>query len=268
MKSPHSEKLEKKATKRLAQFEIHSLMKEKRSEDMATLEEVFDRPTLMIVYKLLNTESLRAIHGAVRSGKESRLYWGKDAKGRDVAVKIYLTTSAEFKRGRLAYIEGDPRFGRVKRDTRSLVYLWAKKEFTNLAQAAAARVRVPRPILVEGNVLLMEFLGREGKPAPLLREYVPSGPLEVYKSLLRSLKFLYRKAELVHGDLSEYNIMIWKDEPVIFDMSQSVSVEHPMAEMMLKRDIENLNGYFGRISVKVRDPGEVLAWVTENGIQS
>jgi RIO kinase 1 len=62
---------------------------------------------------------------------------------------------------------------------------------------------------------------------------------------------LYQKAKLVHGDLSEYNIMMWKGRPMVFDMSQSVSIEAPMAEFMLKRDLTNLNRFFSRLDVEV-----------------
>ena len=70
-----------------------------------------------------------------KAGKESKLYWGKDKEGNNLAIKIFLTVSAEFKKGMLIYIQGDPRFTRVKRDTRSLIYLWAQKEFKNLHTA-------------------------------------------------------------------------------------------------------------------------------------
>ena len=133
-------------------------MKEKRSEEMESLEEVFDRSTLMIVYKMLNRGYLKSIHGVLRSGKEARIYWGLGKGSRQLAIKIFLTTSREFNRGRLAYIQGDERFKTVRRDTRSLVNLWALKEYKNLQQGKFAGVRVPAPLKVMGNVLLMELL--------------------------------------------------------------------------------------------------------------
>jgi RIO kinase 1 len=65
------------------------------------------------------------------------------------------------------------------------------------------------------------------------------------------LERLYRKADLVHGDLSEYNIMMWKGKPVIFDVSQAVPTSHPMAEFLLRRDLENVSKFFSRLGVKV-----------------
>jgi RIO kinase 1 len=221
------------------------------SAERATLEEVFDQSTLMVIYGFLNSGVLDEVHGVVSAGKEARVYWGKSREGKDLAVKIYLTASAEFRRGMLKYIEGDHRFKGVKRDTRSLVYTWAQKEFRNLEQAVRAKVRVPNPIGARNNVLVMEFIGEKGVSAPSLKEQVPDDPSGTYQKLLVYLKRLYRKADLVHGDLSEYNIMMWKGKLVLFDMSQSVPTSHPLAKSLLERDLTNLNRFFSRLDVKV-----------------
>ncbi len=128
------------------------------------MEEVFDGRTLTTVMHLLNRGRLRELQGAVKSGKESRIYRGIDVKGGDVAVKIYLTSSAIFRQGRLKYIRGDPRFKDIPHDTRSLIDQWASKEFKNLQLAKEAGLAVPTPIYVEKNVLLpeaREFLKRD-----------------------------------------------------------------------------------------------------------
>jgi RIO kinase 1 len=221
------------------------------SSERATLEEVFDQATLMVVYDLLNRGVLDEVHGVVNAGKEARVYWGKDKGGKDLAVKIYLTASAEFKKGMVKYIEGDYRFKGVKHDTRSLIYAWAQKEFRNLQQASRARVRVPKPVAVERNVLVMEFIGEDGVHAPSLKEQVPEDAEGVYGVLLTHLERLYRKADLVHGDLSEYNVMIWKGKPVVFDMAQAVPTSHPMAGDFLRRDLANVNRFFSRLGVRV-----------------
>ncbi len=248
--------MSKKAQERLAHNERRVERRDKMlthdmSKERATVEEVFDQTTRMIVFDLLNTGVLYEVNGVVSSGKEARVYWGKNKEGKDLAVKIYLTSSAEFKKGMLKYIEGDPRFKNIKRDTRSLIATWAQKEFRNLDESCQAKVRVPKPIIVRSNVLVMEFIGKAGKSAPLLKEISPDNPERVYTVLVTYLKRLYQKAKLVHGDLSEYNIMMWKGLPLIIDMSQSVSIEHPMADFMLRRDIINLNRFFNRLGVNV-----------------
>jgi RIO kinase 1 len=220
------------------------------SSERATFEEVFDQATLMVIYEFLKNGVLYEVHGVINAGKEARVYWGKNKEGKDLAVKIYLTASAEFRKGMLKYIEGDYRFKGVKHDTRSLIFAWAQKEFRNLDQAFRAKVRVPTPIAVKNNVLVMEFIGRNGVNAPSLKERIPSNPERVYTLLLTYLKRLYRKADLVHGDLSEYNIMLWKGKPIIFDVSQAVPTSHPMAKFFLQRDLANLNKFFGRLDAK------------------
>jgi len=241
-------------------------MKEKRSEEMESLEEVFDRSTLMIVYRLLNRGYLKNIHGVLRSGKEARIYWGIGKDNKQVAIKIFLTTSREFKKGRLAYIQGDQRFKNVKRDTRSLINLWALKEFRNLQEANSAGVRVPVPLKVMGNVLLMEYIGNRDGPAPLLRETPLNHPARVYDKIAESVRRLYQKAQLVHGDLSEYNIMMVGLDPVLIDFAQAVTVEHPMAQIFLERDLMQLNQYFENIGVTVAPLERLKKWVAgKNG---
>jgi len=221
------------------------------SADRATMEEVFDKSTLMVIYNLMNAGVIDELHGVVSAGKEARVYWGKTKEGKELAVKIYLTSSADFKKGMQKYIEGDFRFKSVKRDTRSLIFTWAQKEFRNLEQAAKAKVRVPKPVIVKNNVLIMEFIGENGESAPSLKEQSPDNPEKVYKAMLIYMERLYRKGDLVHGDLSEYNIMLWKGQPVMFDMSQSVPTSHPLAASLLRRDLANVNRFFSRLGVKV-----------------
>jgi len=256
-------KIDDRLQRREKRYETEQLMKRKRSEEYEVLEEVFDRSTLMTVYNLLNHGILDHIYGVVGSGKESRIYLGVDPKGESLAVKIYLVVSSEFKSGMLTYIIGDPRFKNVKRDTRSLVYSWAQKEFKNLQIAYASGIRVPKPIHVEKNILIMEFIGDNGVPAPLLKEKPPRNPSRMYKTLLSYVKTLYLKAGLVHGDLSEYNIMNYDEAPVIFDFSQATPIEHPMVEEFLLRDLNNLNKFFKDLGIRTRTAESLYKWVTK-----
>jgi RIO kinase 1 len=248
--------MSRRAQKKLAHKEKRVERRDKMlvhdfSTERATIEEVFDQATLMVIYQFLNSGVLYEVHGVVNAGKEARIYWGKNKEGKDLAVKIYLTASAEFKKGMLKYIEGDYRFKGVKKDTRSLIFTWAQKEFRNLEQASRAKVRVPKPLAVKNNVLIMEFIGKNGINAASLKEQAPSDPEKIYEILLTYVEKLYRKADLVHGDLSEYNIMMWKGKPVIFDVAQAVPTSHPMAEFFLRRDLTNVNRFFKRLGVTV-----------------
>ena len=241
------------------------LLRKDISTERMVLEEVFDKSTLMTVYKFLNRGVIDEIHGVVEAGKEARIYWGKDRSGKELAVKIFLTVAAEFKKGKLQYIEGDPRFKRVKRDTRSLVFAWAIKEFKNLHLAQRVKVKVPKPIAVEKNVLVMQFIGKNGLPAPRLKELPPKDPEYIYNKLLEYIGKLYCKAELVHGDISEYNVMVWRRKPVLFDMAQAVLVSHPLSKSFLLRDLKNLRRYFKKFGVQVLSVEDMYEKVVNYG---
>jgi len=256
------DRLRKKLEREEKTYESEQLMKEKRSEEYEVLEEVFDKSTLMTIYDFMNDGIIKEIYGVVNSGKESRIYWGIGPNGEEIAIKIFLTVSAEFRKGRLPYIIGDPRFKNVRKNLRNLVFLWAQKEFKNLNLAYEAKVRVPRPIAIRNNVLIMEFIGRNGVSAPLLKEVDLKSPERMYRMVLSHVKRLYRGAGLVHGDLSEYNIMVWRGKPVLFDFSQAVPIEHPTSDQFLLRDLENINRYFSRIGVNVIDIEELYRVVT------
>jgi len=229
--------------------------------DRATIEEVFDQATRIVLFNFMKDGKLDELHGVVSAGKEARVYWGKNKAGKEIAVKIYLTSSAEFLKGMRKYIEGDRRFKNVRHNTRSIIFTWAQKEFRNLEQASTAKVRVPKPIAVKNNVVLMEFIGENGVSAPSMKEQPPSDPEKAYSVLLTYIERLYRKAEIVHGDLSEYNMMMWKGHVVVFDMSQSVPTSHPLAEFLLRRDLTNVNRFFSRLGVKVKPIEEIYKQV-------
>ena len=247
-----SDKPEENLRRREERYDRERRVRLKVGEDIETMEEVFDRRTLMTVMHLLNTGRLRELQGTMKSGKESRIYHGIDLKGVEVAVKIYLTSSAIFRQGRLKYIRGDPRFKDIPHDSRSLVDQWALKEFKNLELAREAELAVPKPIHVEKNVLLMEFIGKNGVPAPHLREVPLQAAVSWYGKIVEMLKDLYENAKLVHGDVSEYNILVPDGYPVLIDFAQAVTIEHPEAREFLKRDIENLNNYFKGLNVRTR----------------
>jgi RIO kinase 1 len=107
----------------------------------------------------------------------------------------------------------------------------------------------------------MTFIGYDGVPAPLLRELPPEDPTAFYEMLTDDMRTLYQKAGLVHGDLSEYNIMVWEKKPVIFDMSQAMLKTHPLAPSLLRHDVETINAYFQRRGVGVYDNKELEEWV-------
>jgi RIO kinase 1 len=254
-------RVEKEAEDIERRYEEESLMLEKDSEALQTMEEVFDRLTLQAIHKLFNRGIIKEIEGVVNAGKEARIYWGLDPEGRELAIKIYYTKTADFRRGMLKYMVGDPRFKKIRRNPRSIVYTWAQKEFKNLQLVTRAGVNSPEPIDIYRNVLVMTFIGEDGIPAPLLKEVELQDPLEFYKTLLDETRIMYLDAGLVHGDLSEYNIMVWKNKPVIFDISQAMLTVHPLSEELIERDIRNINSYFARLGIDVFEEEKIEEWM-------
>ncbi|HJK35147.1 MAG TPA: serine protein kinase RIO, partial [Methanocorpusculum sp.] len=102
----------------------------------------------------------------------------------------------------------------------------------------------PEAFAFDRNILIMEFLGENGIPYPQMRQRLPKSPEESYQDALGLIRDLYQKARLVHGDLSEYNILTGPDGLILIDMAQAVTPEHPKAYNFLFRDIKNINRFF------------------------
>ncbi|MFQ5815664.1 MAG: serine protein kinase RIO [Candidatus Hydrothermarchaeaceae archaeon] len=213
-------------------------------EDLKVASEVFDTSTLLTLYYLANKGTIEVLRGVIKTGKESNVFLA-EVKGRSVAVKIHRITTSNY-RNMLRYLDGDPRFRGIKRSKRSVVYTWVQKEFKNLERALRAGVAVPRPMVYKNNVLVMEFLGKRKRPYPMLKEAAIEDPEVVFEEILKSMNLLYCRANLVHSDLSEYNILMKESEPVLIDMSHAVVREHPLAGDYLKRDVGNVVRFFGR----------------------
>ncbi|HJJ21485.1 MAG: serine protein kinase RIO [Candidatus Nitrosopumilus limneticus] len=219
------------------------------------INEVLDKPTVMTLYKMITDHVIAYVNGSVSAGKESLVFWGVTEDNSNVALKIYLVSTSNFKK-REPYIVGDPRFRHVKKGTKNLVYLWAKKEHRNLNQCYKAGIPVPRPLYVTNNVLVMDFVGVGGSPCKsLLTSNVEQNDYEQAISLIRDL---YNKAKLVHGDFSEYNIFKTDDGLVVFDMGSAVDLRHPNSKEFLKRDINNITRFFEKRGMIVEDPVDIF----------
>ena len=215
----------------------------KTAEDRKICSEVFDKSTLLTLYNLVNRKKIDTVNGPVSTGKEANIF--RAYKNDNIfALKIYRIATSDF-RSMWQYIYGDPRFSAVKKDRRHIVYIWAKKEFKNLEKAIEVGVYAPVPIEVENNVLVMQFIGDEwGNAAPLMKDSPPKNPEKVLNLLLKFIRKLYCDANLVHADISEYNVMMMDEQPILIDWGQAVTLEHPMAETFLERDIQNILRYF------------------------
>lgn len=136
----------------------------------ATVEQVLDPRTRMVLFKMLNRGVFSEINGVVSTGKEANVYHASDPSGLELAIKIYKTSILVF-RDRERYVAGDSRFQRFcKSNPRKMVKLWAEKEMRNLLRLIAAGIRAPKPLQLRLHVLTMEFIGSGGVAAPRLKD--------------------------------------------------------------------------------------------------
>jgi len=224
-------------------------------DQLKVRDDVFDEYTLLGLYKLLSKGWITAMGGPISTGKEANVY-AADRNGTPVAVKIYLTRTANFRKMQ-DYITADRRFINIGKGRRDVIFAWTRKEFSNLKRAEEVGIPVPHPLIFDRNVLVMEFLGDENGAFPQLRLAETDDKQQVYDEILDYIRLLWRKGKLVHGDLSEYNILYGKGKPYLIDMGQAVTLDHPHAPGFLKRDLEQLNRFFSE-QCKVTDVSVIL----------
>ncbi|UPM42080.1 serine/threonine-protein kinase Rio1 [Halocatena salina] len=228
--------------------EFLSFRKRIKDADQFKVEaSVFDDATFAAIYKLVQDGYIDAFGGPVSTGKEASVYTAR-VDSRTVAVKIYRINASDFQQMR-AYLDGDPRFSGIGNDKKKVVLSWVKKEFSNLQRAYEAGVRVPEPITTERNVLVMEYAGNDTR-ALRLAEVEIENPQTAYEVVREYTRRLYA-AGLVHGDLSEYNIVIHDSELYVIDLGQAVTIHHPNSREFLKRDCQNVARFFSQLGVDV-----------------
>jgi RIO kinase 1 len=221
---------------------------------------VFDDATFAALYKLVQDGYIDAFGGPLSTGKEANVYSALVGDS-TVAVKVYRINASDF-REMGEYLQGDPRFESLGGDKKSIVMAWVRKEFANLGRARRAGVRVPEPLAVERNVLVMEYLGTESGRARRLGEVTLENPETAYEVLREYVRRLY-DAGLVHGDLSEYNVVVEGSTVYVIDLGQAVTVHHPNSDDFLERDCRNVANFFARQGVDT-GPDQLLSYVHEH----
>ncbi len=235
----------------------------KRDTDRRTEAEVFDRPTLLTLHKMLVHGLLKSVDFPISTGKEANVFRATTPGGGLLAIKIYRINTASFKHV-MQYIQGDERFQGVAHDKRGLVTAWCQKEYRNLLRLREAGVAVPEPIKAASNALVMEYLGKPEGPWPQLRLVEPKNPERLYKQAVDDYVKGYNLADLIHADWSEYNVLVagadgpedtWRLRTI--DVGQAVIKNHPMAHEFVTRDIKNMVRVFRKWGVDAK-PADVI----------
>ncbi|DBA77404.1 TPA: hypothetical protein ACH3X2_000917 [Trebouxia sp. C0005] len=241
----------------------------KDKSDRATVEQALDPRTRMILFRLLNSGYLSDMHGCISTGKEANVYHASTAAGADLAIKIYKTSILVFK-DRDRYVSGDFRFraSYSKHNPRKMVKVWAEKERRNLVRLQAAGIRSPQPLQLRSHVLIMDFIGTGGVAAPRLKDadLSPNRLRMAYTEMVMVIRKLYQDCRLVHGDLSEYNILFHEDELWIIDVSQAVDLDHPRALDFLKEDAAHINAFFRRVGIAVLTTRQLFDFAVDPSI--
>ncbi|GMI14215.1 hypothetical protein TrLO_g13062 [Triparma laevis f. longispina] len=274
-----------------------------------TADGALDASVLQVIRKAIDVGIIDACHGCVKEGKEAQIFYAYRNPSTPpppppaptynpphIAVKV-MKRIQDF-RNRGSYVDGDVRFHRKKfsdYDKRDQVALWAEKEFRNLFRSFLAGVSVPRPIMFKQNLLMMNFLGDDGFPAPNLKDIESMDAFSSAKRVVHyycetivGVKRLYVCAQLIHGDLSEYNIMlvpsdqirlqvssdsdqdlddpakrlpVKKNRIVLIDFAQAVQKSHPEGEKLLLRDVNRVNKFFSKYITVISDE-DVVNFIT------
>lgn len=251
--------------RRLENYRIRT----KDKHDRATAEQVMDPRTRMILFKLLSRGVITEVNGCISTGKEANVYHASSKSEKQFAVKIYKTSILVFK-DRDKYVKGEFRFrhGYCRHNPRKMVRTWAEKEMRNLVRMYSNGLNVPEPVLLRSHVLVMSFIGKDGWPAPLLKdvELSQSKAREIYRDVVILMWKIYNKCKLVHADLSEFNMLYQNGEVYVIDVSQSVEHDHPHALEFLRKDCTNITEFFRKKEVATMSIKQLFDFITDPSI--
>jgi len=104
----------------------------------------------------------------------------------------------------------------------------------------------------------MEYIGDETGPAPQLKDVVLDDPTDVYDEVVSFIIDGWQEAHLVHGDLSEYNILMQDGQPIMIDVGQAMTADHFNSKELLERDIRNINRFFRNRGADVIDDATIM----------
>lgn len=193
------------------------------------------------------------------------------------AIKVFKTSVLTFK-DRSKYVEGEFRFRRgylKSKNPRKMVTQWCEKEFRNLRRIVISGLRCPIPIYIKKHTFVMSYIGdgtnlencsKENETfdgehklninisenaAPRLKDVpISIGKKKwicIYMEMIGIMHIMFNECHLIHGDMSEYNTLLYKGHVYVIDVSQSMEHDHPLGLDFLKRDCVNVTAFFNKV---------------------
>lgn len=193
---------------------------------------------LLALHSLVEKNIISQLGPLIGKGKESDVYSCMDDNENIFAAKFYRMGRTSFKSiKQLRDIIGE-------RGHLSWLYvnrLAAKKEYEALEKINYLRLNTPKPIGYNRHIIIMSYL--RGKELVYYKNI--KKPLKIFNRIIKQYRQIYKKVGMIHGDLGEFNIVLdEKGNILLIDWLQWVPMNHPNANSLLERDIENICNYF------------------------
>ena len=207
---------------------------------------------VLALHTLVEREIISQLGPIIGKGKESDVYGCMDDNENIFALKIYRMGRTSFKNIRML------RSFLGNRKHLSWLYvnrLAAKKEFDALSKIYELKLDTPKPIGFNRHIIVMSYL--RGKELAYYQNL--KNPSKIFNKIIKQIKEIYQKANMIHGDLGEFNIIVDnKGNILIIDWLQWIPSDHPNARSILKRDIENVCNFFQKKYHIESNPVEII----------
>lgn len=193
----------------------------------------------------------------------------------NVVLKIFRTSTIQFK-NRAIYFSSEKRYPEYRKSSsRQMIKRWAEKEVRNLTRLYKCGIKTARPIYLKRNIIIMEMIGTENNIGIRLKEILSVQPSDlpsntssqflthfadknelfflenVYLQVLDLIYDMYNVANIIHCDLSEYNLLWFDGTVYVIDVGQSVDTTHNYSDIFLMNDILNINRFFEKMNVEI-----------------
>lgn len=215
------------------------------------LRQYFDDGTIDGYERVLSEGKEAVVHVVSKSENGGKVFYAakvyKKREERGFKNRAdYFVMQNMYKRRAMLAVAKKSRFGRAVEEA-----VWQDREVTYLEELLAAGADVPAVVKAGGNSFIMEYLGEGGERAPKLTEAKGeiADPRGVFARLLENVE-LFLRCNIVHGDLSPYNVLYYKGRAVVIDFPQASDPRrNPNAQALLLRDLRNLCAFFAKCGV-------------------